>query len=103
MTEPKPRYTIIPNPPAITPLESAMAKLTEDDSKSIHLSPREAAAVVERYQYLRFLLREVLSWEPTCNCHEAYKSRGLTAPDCGLHAYWFDEKLTTAIKNALGG
>lgn len=22
-----------------------------------------------------------------CDCNEAYKSRGLTAPDCPLHAY----------------
>lgn len=47
MTKPKPKYTIVPNGESITPLQSAMAKLSDDSSKSTHLSPRECAAVLD--------------------------------------------------------
>lgn len=62
MTEPKPRYTIVPNPEPITPLESAMAKMGDTSSKMTHLSPRECAAVLEYIRDLETDSAELNNW-----------------------------------------
>lgn len=40
-------YTIVPAPPPQTPLESALDILEDDSSKTKHLSPAQAAALLE--------------------------------------------------------
>lgn len=49
-------------------------------------SEGDISAKNHRINQLETALREILEYVPDCTCHEAYTSRGLTAPDCCYHA-----------------
>lgn len=45
-------------------------------------------------------LEEIAYQFGLCNCDEAYKNRGLTAPDCPWHAFAIEEAMKEACRQA---